>query len=66
MYQGGISRPTTFSRFARAHGRVSSYVSSDIGAIAPGRWQFWQARCRMGATSFAKVTCPVGGASVEC
>src|ERR1051326_1764438 len=27
--------------------------------MAPGRWQFWQARCRIGATSFVKVTCLV-------
>jgi hypothetical protein len=32
------------------------YVSSDIGAIEPGRWQFWQARCRIGAMSFENVT----------
>jgi hypothetical protein len=29
-----------------------------MGATEPGRWQFWQERCRMGATSLANVTCP--------
>src|SRR5215470_16289034 len=56
MYHGGISRLATFCLIARAQGRASSYVSSDIGAIAPGRWQVWQERCRMGATSFVNVT----------
>jgi hypothetical protein len=27
-----------FRLIDRAHGRTSSYVSSDIGAIWPGRW----------------------------
>ena len=29
---------------------------SDIGAPPSGRWQFWQLRCRIGATSFVNVT----------
>src|SRR5579883_1013055 len=33
--QGGIWRVTTRSRMALAQGRVSSYVTSDIGAIDP-------------------------------
>ena len=40
MCQGGISRAATLAWIDRAHGRVSSYVSSDIGATEPGRWQF--------------------------
>ena len=34
---------------------------SDMSGIGPapfGRWQFWQLRCRIGAMSLAKVTCP--------
>src|ERR1700683_2911755 len=38
---GGIWRVSTLSLMALAHGRVSSYVTSDIGAISPLRWQFW-------------------------
>jgi hypothetical protein len=38
-----------------AHGRTSSYVRSDIGAMAPGRWQSWQDRWRMGAMSLVNV-----------
>ena len=30
---GGISRATTFCLIARAHGRASSKVTSDIGAM---------------------------------
>src|SRR5438552_3111321 len=56
MYHGGISRAAVFCLIDRAHGRTSWYVRSDIGAIAPGRWQFWQERWRIGATSFANVT----------
>jgi hypothetical protein len=40
MYHGGISRLATFTLIERAQGRASSYVNSDMGAIAPGRWQF--------------------------
>ena len=39
MPHGGISRETTRCLIERAHGRTSWYVSSDIGAIWPGRWQ---------------------------
>ena len=46
---------------ARAHGRASSYVDSDIGATPSARWQFSQLRCRIGATSLVKVT--LAGAS---
>jgi hypothetical protein len=41
---------------ARAHGRASSYVDSDIGATPPDRWQFSQLRWMMGAMCFVKVT----------
>ena len=34
---GGILRSLTASRIAFAHGRVSPYVTSDMGAISPGR-----------------------------
>src|SRR5579872_5557408 len=56
MCQGGICRRTTFSLIERAHGRASLYVISDIGAIEPGRWQFWHAFCKIGAMSLLKVT----------
>src|SRR5262245_43814286 len=60
MYQGGISREATFWRMLRTHGRTSSYVRNDIGAIESGRWHFWQERCKIGATSLVKVTVPDG------
>src|SRR5258706_2042514 len=48
---------------ARAHGRASSKVSSDIGATSPGRWQTWHFAWRIGATSLVNVTaCDTGGA----
>src|SRR6266446_9008133 len=58
MYQGGISRLDTLILIDVAHGRASSYVMSDIGAMDPGWWQFWHERWRIGATSLVKVTCP--------
>jgi hypothetical protein len=54
--QGGISRLDTLFFIDLAQGRASSYVNKDIGATAPGRWQFWQERWRIGATSLANVT----------
>jgi hypothetical protein len=54
--QGGIWRRTTFSLIDRAQGRASLYVSNGIGAIDPGRWQFWHDRSRIGATSLLNVT----------
>ena len=36
--QGGISRFTTLSRIAFAHGRASPNVSNGIGALSPARW----------------------------
>ena len=53
---GGISRAATLLRMERAHGRVSSYVMRDIGAMLFSRWHTWHERCRMGATSFVNVT----------
>src|SRR5437762_3807403 len=55
---GGIWRDWTFSLIARAHGRASSYVSSDIGAIAAGRWHSTQFLYRIGATSLLNVGAP--------
>ena len=56
MCHGGISRATTLRRMARAQGRTSSYVTSDIGAICPSRWQASQRCWRIGATSLENVT----------
>src|SRR5436190_7268776 len=58
MCHGGIERAATRVLIERAHGRTSSKVRSDIGAICPGLWHVTQDRCRMGATSFVKVTPP--------
>src|SRR5688500_9641825 len=66
MSHGGICRLTTRALIARAHGRVSSYVTSDIGAIESARWQAWHLSWRIGATSLAKVTgSPAAHASDE-
>ena len=56
--QGGISRDTTFALIALAHGRASSYDSSDIGATSPGRWQLAHFLYMIGATSLANVGAP--------
>src|SRR4051812_30822488 len=48
---GGMFLATTASFIARAQGRACSYVSSDIGATSPGRWQVWQFDWRIGRTS---------------
>src|SRR4030095_1940314 len=53
---GGISRARTLNLIARAHRRACSYVSSDIGAIWPGRWPDWQFFCKIGRTSLVNVT----------
>src|SRR5207249_1751025 len=47
-------RPVRFL-IERAHGRTSSYVMRDMGAIEPERWHVWQCFCRIGAMSFVKV-----------
>src|SRR5689334_15411993 len=57
MYQGGISRATTFCVIDLAQGLASSKVSRDMGANVSGRWHTWQRFWRIGATSFVKVTC---------
>src|SRR5262245_40888925 len=54
-FHGGISRRLTRVLIARAHGRASSYVSSDIGATCPGRWHDTHDRIMIGATSFVNV-----------
>jgi hypothetical protein len=59
MNHGGISRAVIRCLIALAYGRTSSYERSDIGAIEPGRWQFWHDRWRIGATSLVNVTAAV-------
>jgi hypothetical protein len=66
MCHGGMSRAVVFVLIDRAYGRTSSYVISDIGALESGRWQFWQERCRIGATSFVNVTAVVAEAVGDC
>src|SRR5947209_5057548 len=56
MCHGGICLAVTRARIARAHGRASSYVTSDIGAIESGRWQASHFSRKIGATSLVKVT----------
>src|SRR5438093_6762049 len=56
MNHGGISRVTTFCLIDFAHGRVSWYVISDIGANVFGRWQTWHRFWSIVAMSFVKVT----------
>src|SRR5688572_31456833 len=58
--QGGISRATTFALIALAHGRASSYESSDIGATSPGRWQLAHLAYMIGAISLANVGATTG------
>src|ERR1700676_3741605 len=53
---GGIWRVETRSRIDFAHGRASSNVMSDIGAIDPGSWHDWHLAWKIGATSFENVT----------
>ena len=62
--QGGISRATTLALIALAHGRASSYDSSDIGATSPGRWQFAHLLNMIGATSLANVGAGVCGLEI--
>src|SRR5687768_9703022 len=52
---GGMVPSATRAPTARAHGRTSLYVISDIGAISPGRWQLVQLANRIGATSLLYV-----------
>jgi hypothetical protein len=62
MCHGGISREVTLVLIARAQGRTSAKVMSDIGAGVPGRWQLWQERCMIGKTSLVNVGPPEAGA----
>jgi hypothetical protein len=39
---GGITPVAVAFLIARAHGRTSEYVTSDIGAISPARWHCTQ------------------------
>src|SRR5687768_15368490 len=55
MCQGGIWRATTRFLIERAHGRASSKLTSDIGAIESGRWQDSHFSRKIGATSLVKV-----------
>src|SRR5579863_10492092 len=48
---GGMLRVTTRCLMDLAHGRVSSKVTKDIGAIEPLRWHASHFSWRMGATS---------------
>src|SRR5580700_8666399 len=52
---GGICRAATRCLIERAQGRVSSYVTSDIGAIESGRWQASHFSWKIGAMSFVNV-----------
>src|SRR5438445_11477615 len=63
---GGILRSITAPLIALAHGRACSYVSSENGAAWPGRWHVWQLRCKIGATSLAKVGAAVFIADCGC
>src|SRR3954462_121472 len=56
MCHGGICRAPTRAAIDFAHGRASSYVISDIGAILSGRWHDSHFCWKIGATSFVNVT----------
>src|SRR5579859_3041373 len=56
MCHGGICRVITRWRMAFAQGRVSSYVTSDMGASEPLRWHSWHRSWKIGAISLANVT----------
>jgi hypothetical protein len=66
--QGGIVRLATCRWIDRAQGLALSYVTSDIGAICPGRWHAAQCFWKMGATSRLNVAGSeaVGGAALGC
>src|SRR6516225_1169598 len=63
MCHGGICRVETRARIDRAHGRTSSYVMSDIGAMEFGRWQTSHFRWQIGATSRVNVGVGVDAAT---
>ena len=54
--QGGIFLVSTSARIDLAHGRASLKVSSEKGAISPGRWHSWQCFWTIGSTSLWNVT----------
>src|SRR5581483_224097 len=49
--QGGILRVAMARKISIAQGLVSAKVTSEKGAISPGRWQDWRCRSSIGATS---------------
>src|SRR3954465_15446809 len=51
MCHGGIWRAPTRDAIDFAHGRASSYVISDIGAMLSGRWHDSHFCWKIGATS---------------
>src|SRR5262249_44461648 len=55
MCHGGIWRAETRAAIDLAHGRASSYVCTDIGAMLSGRWQASHFCWKIGATSFVNV-----------
>src|SRR5436190_11108880 len=55
MCHGGICRPATRAAIDLAHGRTSSYVTSDIGAIWSGRWHASHLSWKIGAMSLVNV-----------
>src|SRR4029077_6327670 len=64
---GGIAPLATCVPIDFAHGRASLNVSSDIGAISPGRWQLVQFLYRIGATSLVNVgPAPAGDFGADC
>src|SRR5262245_24345447 len=62
IFQGGICRAATRALIERAHGRASSNVINDIGAIESGRWHASHLAWKIGATSLVNVTCASGAA----
>src|SRR5471030_1606352 len=56
MCHGGICRAPTRDAIAFAHGRASSYVISDIGAMLSTRWHNSHFCWKIGATSLVNVT----------
>src|SRR4029450_13983105 len=56
MCHGGICLEPTRAAIDFAHGRASSYVRSDIGAMLLGRWHDSHFCWKIGATSLVNVT----------
>src|SRR6185436_16336840 len=63
MCHGGICRAPTREAIDFAHGRASSYVTSDIGAMPSARWHDSHFSWKIGATSFVNVTGVAGSAA---